>query len=304
MKGLRGGRVGQEALRCPGRPQYKHRLWRILLSLSSTLRWVKPTCIDSGSGSDVIPAEAERKRGCRRERTRLSMWIARSWIGPEIYPRRGRPVPTEAPHWDLYGRGVWDDHLTIRSAQRVCGRIVHSLLLYFFLDGGLVTARPPPYPQRVFENLPEALQKTGKWRENSAFLTPHSSGPFQCSSGEKEQTKAIRLSSVEYSVGCWLTNIEHCSKKTLTPCGWSIKLFGKRQARAGGNRSWRWWIWHGRIHRGWRKLESLQGLHQLPRERGKSTKLLLMWSQSRCLSRYLRSEMIENCWIDFWRSLL
>ncbi len=76
--GLQGGRVGHEALRCPGRPQYKHRLWRILLSLSSVLRWVKPTCMGSASGGDVIQAEAERKRGCRRERTRLSIWIARS----------------------------------------------------------------------------------------------------------------------------------------------------------------------------------------------------------------------------------
>ncbi len=71
--GLRGGRVGHEVLRCPGRPHYKHRLWRILLSLSSVLRSVKPNCMGSGSGGDVMPAEAERKRGCHRERTRLSI---------------------------------------------------------------------------------------------------------------------------------------------------------------------------------------------------------------------------------------
>ncbi len=40
--GLRGGWVGQVALLCPDHPQYQHRFWRMSLSLSSSLRWVKP----------------------------------------------------------------------------------------------------------------------------------------------------------------------------------------------------------------------------------------------------------------------
>ncbi len=51
---LRDGQVGQVALICPESPQYRHRLFRMRLSLSSSLRWVNPICMGSESGGGAV----------------------------------------------------------------------------------------------------------------------------------------------------------------------------------------------------------------------------------------------------------
>ncbi len=83
--------MGQDALICPGRPQYRQRFWRMCLSLSSPLRCVKPICMGSVSGGAVaVRAEAKEGQGCHRERRRLSRRIARSMNCSRILPSSWR----------------------------------------------------------------------------------------------------------------------------------------------------------------------------------------------------------------------
>ncbi len=85
--GLRDGRVGQDALRCPGNPQYKHKLCRMRLSLSSSLMRVKPICMGSISGLAVegVTRDAGR-RLVRRERRRLSILMDSSMNCSSDFP--------------------------------------------------------------------------------------------------------------------------------------------------------------------------------------------------------------------------
>ncbi len=63
-------------------------------------------------------------------------------------------------------------------------------------------------------------------------------------------------------------------------------------------------ILRGDVHAGCWEMKSSQRPYQLLRERGKMVQLLLLSGEYCCLSRHLGGEMVSDCWIDIWRSLL
>ncbi len=169
--GLRDGRVGQDARRCPGNPQYKHNLCQMRLSLSPPRWCVKPICMGSTSelAAEGTPLNAGRRLG-RRKRRRLSILMDSSMNYSSDFPSPRQASSDCSSVFKLLR--LWS--LSVSSGHPIWAARVRNELLTRLLSSS-----------RVLEHLLETLNKRPERRKGWSILAPHRGGPNQRSPREK-----------------------------------------------------------------------------------------------------------------------
>ncbi len=169
--GLRDGRVGQDARRCPGNPQYKHNLCQMRLSLSllladasSQFAWVPRELAAEGT-----PLNAGRRLG-RRKRRRLSILMDSSMNYSSDFPSSRQASSDCSSVFKLLR--LWS--LSVSSGHPIWAARVRNELLTRLL-----------FSSRVLEHLLETLNKRPERRKGWSILAPHRGGPNQRSPREK-----------------------------------------------------------------------------------------------------------------------
>ncbi len=100
------------------------------------------------------------------------------------------------------------------SEPRGFGKIKHTLQRAFFLARELAVGHQHSSHQcsNTSRNCWRNVSKVGKAEPSILQTAVAHSNALPVSN---EQTKAVRLESVGYSEGCWLTKSEHSSRKPL-----------------------------------------------------------------------------------------
>ncbi len=205
--GVRDGRVGQDARRCPSNPQYRHKRCRMRLSLSSSLMRVMPICMGSVAGGAVaMVADESEERGSRRERRELSRRIARVMNCPRVLPS-SRQASSDCKSWlrPLRKRSLrssaFPPPLFVR---RVYGTIVHSPPLNLLPDGEKTVVHQPLYHQQDARTHPWSSEWSWRMRGMQRDHLPIWQWPIPTLVRlTMNKRKQCGLSSVGYSVGCW-----------------------------------------------------------------------------------------------------